>query len=88
MAESCAPALLAQEYPMTTSAEFREYARECLRWAAEATDEAARQSLLETAKFWTHAALRLDGAQFMELDAPGGSADARSRDGARDADSG
>ena len=68
---------------MTTSAEFREYARESLRWAAEAPDEAARQSPLETAKFWTHAALRLDGAQFMELGDPGGSANAASRDGAR-----
>jgi hypothetical protein len=72
---------------MTTSGEFREYARECLAWAAEATDEAARQALVETAKFWTHAALRLDGVQFMELgEAPGFSTKATMPDGARNAD--
>ena len=71
---------------MTTAAEFREYARECLQWAAEATDEAARQALVETAKFWTHAALKLDGVQFMELgEAPGFATTAIMRDGARDA---
>jgi hypothetical protein len=71
---------------MTTAAEFREYARECLQWAAEATDEAARQALVETAKFWTHAALKLDGVQFMELgEAPGVLTVATVRDGARNA---
>jgi hypothetical protein len=35
---------------MTTPAEFREFARECLAWAAEATDEAERQTLVETAE--------------------------------------
>ena len=71
---------------MTTSTEFRAYARECLAWAAEATDEAAREALVETAKFWTHAALKLDGVQFMELgEAPRISAVAAVRDGARDA---
>jgi hypothetical protein len=72
---------------MTTPAEFREYARECLAWAAEATDDAERRTLVETAKFWTHAALRLDGVQFMELgEAPGFATAATMRDGARDAD--
>jgi len=72
---------------MTTPAEFREYARECLAWAAEATDDAERQTLVETAKFWTHAALRLDGVQFIELgEAHGFATTATMRDGARDAD--
>ena len=72
---------------MTTSAEFREYAGECLQWAAEAADEAARQALVETAKFWTHAALKLDGVQFMELgEAPGVLTAAAVRDGGRNAD--
>jgi hypothetical protein len=71
---------------MTTPTEFRAYARECLAWAAEATTEAERQALLETAKFWTHAALKLDGVQFMELDeAAGLPAAAESRDGAHNA---
>lgn len=72
---------------MTTPAEFREYARECLAWAAEATDEAERQTLVETAKFWTHAALKLDGVQFVELgEAPGVLTAAAVRDGARNAE--
>jgi hypothetical protein len=72
---------------MTTAAEFRECARECLAWAAEATDEAARETLVETAKFWTHAALRLDGVRFMEVgEVPGFSTAAMTRDGARNAD--
>ena len=56
----------------TSSAEFRAYARECLQWAAEATDEAARQALLDTARCWTHAALRLGGLNFVELSEPPG----------------
>jgi len=69
---------------MTTPAEFRAYARECLQWAAEATDDAARQTLLETAKFWTHAALKLDGLRFVEFP-DGASAGATSRDEAHNA---
>ena len=70
----------------TSSAEFREYARECLQWAAEATDEAVRQALLDTARYWTHAALKLGGLNFVEWpETPGFVARAGTQDRSRDA---
>jgi hypothetical protein len=47
---------------MTTSSEFREYARECLQWADQAETEDQRESFLDMAKHWTLAAFRLEGA--------------------------
>ena len=46
---------------MTSPVKYREYARECLKWAAAETDEAKRQALIDTANMWTHAALKLEG---------------------------
>jgi hypothetical protein len=46
---------------MTSPKEFREYARECLKWAAKEPDKVKRQALIDTASMWTHAALRLEG---------------------------
>jgi hypothetical protein len=46
---------------MTTADEFREYAKECLRWADEAETDEQRQSFLDMARDWTLAAMRLDG---------------------------
>ena len=46
---------------MATADEFREYAKECLRWADEAETDDQRQSFLDMARDWTLAALHLDG---------------------------
>jgi hypothetical protein len=40
--------------------EFREFARECLRWANETQSERHRQQLLEMSKTWFQAALELE----------------------------
>ena len=39
--------------------EFREFARECMRWAEEATSEEDRRLFIEMAKAWVHAAAEL-----------------------------
>jgi hypothetical protein len=46
---------------VTTAAEYREYARECMEDARNATTESVRQHFLELAKLWMTAALKLDG---------------------------
>jgi len=46
---------------MTSPEKYREYARECLKWATAETDEVKRRVLIDTANVWTHAALRLEG---------------------------
>jgi hypothetical protein len=55
--------------------EYREYAQECVRWAAEAKDQEDRETLLEMAKAWTrvaisrarcHDAIAADGDQSVE----------------------
>jgi hypothetical protein len=42
---------------MTTVDECLEYARECLRWAAEAKTEAERVAFFKMARAWTSATL-------------------------------
>jgi hypothetical protein len=37
--------------------EYRQYAQECVRWAAEATDQEDRETFLQMAKAWTRIAL-------------------------------
>jgi hypothetical protein len=49
------------ERRMTTASEYRAFAKECLQWAAEAETEADRNSFLELARDWTHAAMHLEG---------------------------
>ena len=46
---------------MATVNEYRQFANECLRWAAEAETEDDRKAFLELARYWTLAALRLEG---------------------------
>jgi hypothetical protein len=46
----------------TTANEFRDYAKECLKWADEAKTDDQRQSFLDMARDWTLAAARFDGA--------------------------
>jgi hypothetical protein len=44
----------------SSSEEFREFARECVRWADETKSERHRQHLLESAQTWFQAALELE----------------------------
>ena len=46
---------------MTTAKEYREFANECLRWAAEIKADDDRQAFLDMARDWTFAAMRLEG---------------------------
>jgi hypothetical protein len=39
--------------------QFHEFARECMRWAEEATSEEDRHHFIEMAKAWIHAAAEL-----------------------------
>ena len=39
--------------------QFREFARECMRWAEEANSEEDRRHYVEMAKAWFHAAAEL-----------------------------
>jgi hypothetical protein len=41
--------------------EFRQYAAECTRWAAEAETEEERNAFLDMARAWIQAALRFQG---------------------------
>jgi hypothetical protein len=40
--------------------EYREFAEDCLRWAAETKSERHRQTLLEMAKTWMQGALEIE----------------------------
>jgi hypothetical protein len=42
---------------MTTSNEYRQFARECTNWASEAATDEIRDSFLDLACDWTFAAL-------------------------------
>jgi hypothetical protein len=46
---------------MTTPAEYRQFAQECIESARAATSEAARKQFLDIAKLWLMAARHLDG---------------------------
>jgi hypothetical protein len=48
--------------PMATVSEYKQYAKECLRWATEADKEEDRKAFLDMARDWTLAAIRLEGA--------------------------
>jgi hypothetical protein len=45
---------------MTTSRQYRQFARECAKWADEATTDEAKKSLLDLASDWIFAALAVD----------------------------
>ncbi len=45
---------------MTTSSEYREFARACIKWAAETKIDKSRSALLDLACDWTFAALARD----------------------------
>jgi hypothetical protein len=42
---------------MTTTAEFRQFAEECLRFAEQAKTEQERKAFLDMARTWTQAAV-------------------------------
>ena len=48
---------------MTTAKEYREFANECLRWAAEVKADDDRQAFLDMAKVWTQLAMHGNEAQ-------------------------
>lgn len=48
---------------MATVSEYKQYANECLRWATEAKTEEDRKALLDLARYWTLAAIRLEAAR-------------------------
>jgi hypothetical protein len=45
---------------MTTSREYRQFAHQCIEWAAEADTNEDRNAFLDLARDWTFAALCLD----------------------------
>jgi hypothetical protein len=45
---------------MTTSREYRQFARQCTKWADEATTDEDRKSLLDLASDWIFAAIAVD----------------------------
>jgi hypothetical protein len=53
----------------TTSREFREFARECTKWADEATTDEDRKSLLDLASDWIFAAIAVDRIEKQETPA-------------------
>jgi len=46
---------------MDTADGYRDYAKECLRWAAAAKTEEERDAFLAMAEQWVEAALRVEG---------------------------
>ncbi len=57
---------------MTTAAEYREFAQECTRWAAEEESEEMRATFLVMAKQWMEAALRVEGVVTQDVTARDG----------------
>jgi hypothetical protein len=45
---------------MTSSHEYRQFARECTKWAYETDTEEAREAFLGLARDWSFAALTVD----------------------------
>jgi hypothetical protein len=50
--------------------EYREFAQDCLRWAAETKSESHRQTLLDMAKTWMQAALEIEHSLGLTSDPP------------------
>jgi hypothetical protein len=58
---------------MATVSQYKQYAKECVRWAAEASTEEDRKAFLDLARDWTLAATRLESlksATNKEMEAP------------------
>jgi hypothetical protein len=50
------------DFVVASADEYREFARDCLRWAQKNRDPEQRRALMEMAKVWTKAALELEQA--------------------------
>lgn len=55
---------------MTTPAEFREYALDCLHWAEDAKDAGQRDTLIGLARMWMNTAIAVDDYVTLAGDAP------------------
>jgi hypothetical protein len=55
---------------MTRIEQYRRYADECLRWAAEAKTEEEKKPFLAMAADWAKAALQLEGAVGLKKTSP------------------
>jgi hypothetical protein len=53
---------------MTTAVEYRQYAKECLESAREATSDPIRKQFLDMAKLWMLAADKLDPGHLLQVD--------------------
>jgi hypothetical protein len=45
---------------MTTTTDYRDFARDCLRWTEQAKDASGRDTLIGIARLWLNVAARLD----------------------------
>jgi hypothetical protein len=55
---------------MTTPADYREFARDCLRWAEQASDAAQSDTLMGIARMWMRTALIMEEHATLANDAP------------------
>jgi hypothetical protein len=55
---------------MTTPADYREFARDCLRWAEQAGDAAQSDTLIGIARMWMRTALIMEEQATLANDAP------------------
>jgi hypothetical protein len=54
------------QQPQTTSSQYRQFARECTKWAVETDTEEDRKSFLALAIDWTFAAMVTDRVEKQE----------------------
>jgi hypothetical protein len=55
---------------MTTPADYRDFARDCLRWAEQAGDTAQSDTLIGIARMWMRTALIMEEQVTLANDAP------------------
>jgi hypothetical protein len=55
---------------MTTPADYRDFARDCLRWAEQAGDAAQSDTLIGIARMWMRTALIMEEQVTLANDAP------------------
>jgi hypothetical protein len=55
---------------MTTPADYRDFARDCLRWADQASDAAQSDTLIGIARMWMRTALIMEERVTLANDAP------------------
>jgi hypothetical protein len=64
---------------MTTPADFREFADDCLRWAEDAEDAGQRDTLIGIARMWMETALTIDQYVTLAGDTPARSIELRAK---------